>query len=327
MTMEPFAYRRAADESEAFDAIAAEGASFIAGGTELLQLWKLGISAPSAVVDINALPLAGIAAKPDRLAIGALARLNDVAEHGTVRSELPALAEALLASASPQLRNAATIGGNLLQRTRCAYFRSSLPCNKREPRTGCAALAGENRHHAIFGASEHCAATHASDLAVALVALEARVRLRHARAERVLAVEELFPLPGDTPERDSTLEKGELLVEVEVPRRPAARRSHYLKVTDRASFAFALVSVAVALDIEGGRIRAARICAGGVGTRPWRLQACEAALAGASLDGTTFRRAAALAADGARPLAHNGFKAELLKRAVMRVLNHLGGAS
>lgn len=324
--MQPFAYRRAADERDAL-AIAAtrSGATFVAGGTDFVQLWKAGISAPDLVVDISRLPLDAVTVQPDRIAIGALARMTDVADHPVIRRDCPAIAEALLASASPQVRNVATIGGNLLQRTRCVYFRgAALPCNKRRPGSGCGALEGENRLHAIFGASGNCAATHPSDLAVALVALAATVRLRGSVGGRVLPVEDFFLLPGDHPERETVLGDGELVVEIEVPRSAATIRSHYLKIRDRASFEFAVVSAAVALDVEDGFIRTARIAAGGVGTKPWRLPGCEAALAGARLGETAFRQAVEFAGAGARPLSRNGFKVELLKRTVLRALEETG---
>jgi xanthine dehydrogenase YagS FAD-binding subunit len=314
--MRPFAYARATDLHAA---LAAGSASFIAGGTDLLQLWKAGVIAPDRVVDISRLPLDAVERRGANVSIGALARMSDVADHPLIRADYPAIAEALLASASPQVRNAGTVGGNLLQRTRCAYFRNpTLACNKRQPGTGCSALEGENRLHAIFGASAQCVATHASDLAVALVALDASIRLRNATSERVLPADDFFLLPGDTPQRDTTLEPGELIVAVELP--GTARRSHYLKVRDRASFEFAVVSVAIALAIDGGVIRSARIAAGGVGTKPWRLPACEAALVGAAVGAASFRAAAEQAAEGAQPLHQNGFKCELLRRAVLRAL-------
>jgi xanthine dehydrogenase YagS FAD-binding subunit len=323
--MQPFAYRRAADENDAVAMAAAQpGAAFVAGGTDFMQLWKAGVSAPDLVIDISRLKLDGVAARLDGVAIGALARMSDVADHPAIRRDYRAMAEALLASASPQVRNVATIGGNLLQRTRCAYFRGTvLPCNKRHPGSGCGALEGENRLHAIFGASEHCTATHPSDLAVALVALGATVRLRGNGGERALPVEDFFLLPGAHPECETVLREGELIVEIEVPR-SAAGRSRYLKVRDRASFEFAVVSAAVALDVEGGVIRTARIAAGGVGTTPWRLPACEAALAGARFDEAALRHAAELAPVGARPLSGNGFKVELLKRTVLCALKDVG---
>jgi xanthine dehydrogenase YagS FAD-binding subunit len=251
--------------------------------------------------------------------------MSEVADHPAIRRDCPALADSILASASPQVRNVATIGGNLLQRTRCVYFRgAALPCNKRLPGSGCGALDGENRLHAIFGASGQCAATHPSDLAVALVALAATVRLRGSSGERVLPVADFFQLPGEHPERETVLGGGELIVEIEVPRSAAAARSRYFKLRDRASFEFAVVSAAIALDIEDGTIRSARIAAGGVGTKPWRLHDCEAALAGARLGEASFRHAAERAAEGARPLSRNGFKIELLKRIVRRALETVG---
>jgi xanthine dehydrogenase YagS FAD-binding subunit len=318
--MQQVAYHRAASEGAAL-ALAANhpDAAFIAGGTDLLQLFKQGPAAPAQLIDISRLPLDRIEPRPDTLRIGALARLADVARHPEVRRTWPALAEAIEASASPQVRNLATVGGNLLQRTRCGYFRSpDLPCNKRQPGSGCAARDGENRLHAIFGASPHCAATHASDLGVALLALGASVHLRRHEAARVLPIAELFRLPGDTPERDSALEAGELIVAVEVP--AAARRSGYLKVRGRASFEFAVVSVAVALEVEDDVIRSARLAAGGVGTVPWRLLASERALTGNRAEPLAFAAAGAHAADGAEPLSQNGFKIELLRRTVKRAL-------
>jgi xanthine dehydrogenase YagS FAD-binding subunit len=318
--MQQLAYHRAASEGAALALAAAHpAAAFIAGGTDLLQLFKQGPAAPTLLIDISRLPLDRIEPRTDALRIGALARLADVAQHPDVRREWPALAQAIEASASPQVRNLATVGGNLLQRTRCGYFRSAdLPCNKREPGSGCAARSGENRLHAIFGASPHCAATHASDLAVALLALEASVHLRHHESARTLPIAELFRLPGDTPQRDSALEAGELIVAVELP--AVARRSCYLKVRDRASFEFAVVSVAVALQVEDDVIRSARLAAGGVGTVPWRLLASERALTGNRAEPAAFEAAAAHAADGAEPLSQNGFKIELLRRAVKRAL-------
>lgn len=330
--MEGFGYHRAASEGAAL-ALAADhpDAVFIAGGTDLLQLFRQGAAAPANLIDISRLPLDRIEARSDAIRIGALTRLADVARHPEIRRGVPALAEAIEASASPQVRTLATVGGNLLQRTRCAYFRSAdLPCNKRQPGSGCAARDGENRLHAIFGESPHCAATHPSDLAVALLALDANVHVhrhpdRTARATgggpdagtaRVLPIAELFRLPGDTPHRDTTLELAELIVAVEVPAGAAARHSRYLKLRDRASFEFAVVSVAVALHIEDDVIRSARLAAGGVGTVPWRLAAAEQALVGARAELAAFAAAAAHAADGAEPLSHNGFKIELLRRAV-----------
>jgi xanthine dehydrogenase YagS FAD-binding subunit len=324
--MRPFAYARAADLRDALAlAAAAPGAVFVAGATDFMQLWKAGAAAPDMVIDISRLPLDRVETRDSGIAIGALARLSDVADHALIRRDYPAIAEALLASASPQVRNVATIGGNLLQRTRCAYFRNdTLPCNKRRPGSGCGARDGENRPHAIFGASEHCVATHPSDLAVALVALDASVRLRGAGGERAMPVEDFFVMPGEHPERDAALAPGELITAIELPGGGAARRSHYRKVRDRASFEFAVVSAAVALQAEDGRIHTARVAAGGVGTKPWRLKACETALAGAPAGEAAFRQAAERAAEGALPLGRNSFKIELLKRIVLRALEELG---
>jgi xanthine dehydrogenase YagS FAD-binding subunit len=315
----PFAYARAADEQDAVRLAAAPGTAFLAGGTDFLQLWRAGLAAPSRVIDIGRLALDRIEVRDDVLVIGALARLADAAGHPSIRRELPGLAQALLASASPQVRNMATVGGNLMQRTRCVYFRGAdFACNKRAPGSGCSAIEGENRQHAILGSSSACVATHPSDLAVALVALGASVRLRGASGERRVTLEDFFLLPDDTPERETVLLAGELLVAVEVPRAP--RRSAYLKMCDRASFEFAVVSACVAAEVRDGRIATIRLAAGGVGTTPWRLKACEAALAGARPDDTTLCAASALAAEGARPLGGNGFKVELLQHTVHRLL-------
>jgi len=324
--MNPFTYRRARDARDALSMASRAGASFIAGGTDFMQLWKSGISAPDLVVDISRLPLDAIAPYDGGIRIGALARMSDVADHPGIRDGYPAIAQALLASASPQVRNAATIGGNLLQRTRCLYFRSgTLPCNKREPGSGCGAKEGESRQHAIFGDSTLCAATHASDLAVALVALDARVRLAGRDGERTLLLEDFFRSPDAQPECDTVIASGELIVAIDVPGSAWARHSSYLKIRDRASFEFAVVSAAVALDVADGRIRAARVAAGGVGPKPWRLQACEAALVGAQPDTAAFTIAARLAGEGARPLRRNGFKIDLLERTVLRALKTVRG--
>jgi xanthine dehydrogenase YagS FAD-binding subunit len=315
----PFAYARATDEQDAVRLALEPGAAFLAGGTDFLQLWKAGIAAPSRVVDIGRLALDRIDMHDDVLEIGALVRLADAAGHPSIRRELPGLAQALLASASPQLRNMATIGGNLMQRTRCLYFRGpGFACNKRVPGSGCSAIEGENRQHAILGASGACVATHPSDLAVALLALGASLRLCGPSGERRVALEDFFLLPGDTPERETVLMAGELVVAVEVPR--TLRRSAYLKLRDRASFEFAVVSACAAADMRDGRIATIRLAAGGVATTPWRLRACEAALTGARFDDTILHAASALAAEGARPLSGNGFKVALLQRTVHRLL-------
>jgi xanthine dehydrogenase YagS FAD-binding subunit len=261
----------------------------------------------------------------DTLLLGALALMADVADNTSVPQYYPVIAQALLASASPQVRNMATIGGNLLQRTRCPYFRDTAsPCNKREPGTGCSALDGLNRMHAILGGSAACVATHASDLAVALVALDAQLELVGPQGTREMALADFHLLPGDTPDRETQLLPGELITAIRVPAASLARRSRYLKVRDRASFEFALASAAVALAIEDGTIRDARVAAGGVGTKPWRLPAVERALIGAPARAETYRAAAAQAGDGAHPLAHNGFKLPLLQKTVERALVTLG---
>jgi xanthine dehydrogenase YagS FAD-binding subunit len=297
-------------------ALASHG-TFLAGGTTLVDLMKLNVLTPRHVLDINALPLRGIDTS-DGLRIGALDRMSDVARHPGV---YPAISRALQLSASQQLRNMASIGGNLLQRTRCGYFRDvNLPCNKREPGSGCPAVSGANRTHAVLGTSDSCVATHASDLAVALVALDAEVRLADASGTRTVRLADFYRLPGDTPEVENDLRPGELITEVVVPRLDWARRSTYVKVRDRQSYEFALCSAAVALDIRDSRVVDARVAVGGVATRPWRLAAVEAALRGAPATEAAFEDAASVAAEGARPLPGNGFKVSLLKRTVVRAL-------
>jgi xanthine dehydrogenase YagS FAD-binding subunit len=323
--MQPFDYARAGSAAAAIHSAGDPHAAFIAGGTDLMQLMKEGAAAPRHLIDINGLPCTEIAVDGRGLRLGALARMSDVADHPEVRERFPAIAQALLASASPQVRNMASIGGNLLQRTRCTYFRDrAMPCNKRAPGTGCSALEGDNRLHAIFGGSEHCVATHPSDLAVALVALDAVVQVEGAGGGRNIPMQEFHRTPGDAPERDTVLEPGELIVAVEVPASAAAARSRYLKIRDRASFEFALVSVAAGLEVADGTVRDVRLAAGGVGTRPWRLTGAEAALRGRPADADSYRAAAELAVDGAQPLAMNAFKVELLRRAVRRALGEVG---
>ncbi|MFL6143298.1 MAG: FAD binding domain-containing protein [Labedaea sp.] len=299
------------------EAAVAEPGTFLAGGTTLVDLMKLNVLTPSRVLDINGLPLLGIDTA-DGLRIGALERMSDVAAHPGV---YPAISRALLLSASQQLRNMASIGGNLLQRTRCGYFRDvNVPCNKREPGSGCPAIAGANRMHAVLGTSDACVATHASDVAVALVALDAEVRLRGAAGTRTVRLADFYRPPGSTPEVENDLRPGELITEVVVPRLDWAWRSTYVKVRDRQSYEFALCSAAVALDIQDARVVDARVAAGGVATVPWRLPAVEAALRGAPATLASFQAAAEVAADGARPLPGNGFKVSLLKRTVVRAL-------
>ena len=299
------------------EAALASPGTFLAGGTTLVDLMKLNVMTPDHVMDINALPLRGIDTS-DGLRIGALERMSDVARHPGV---YPAISRALLLSASQQLRNMASIGGNLLQRTRCGYFRDvSTPCNKREPGSGCPAISGANRAHAVLGTSDSCVATHASDLAVALVALDAEIRLASASGSRTVRLADFYRLPGGTPEVENDLRPGELITEVVVPRLDWARRSTYVKVRDRQSYEFALCSAAVALNIRGSRVIDARVAVGGVATRPWRLAPVEEALRGAAATPEAFEAAASAAAEGARPLAGNGFKVPLLRRTVVRAL-------
>jgi xanthine dehydrogenase YagS FAD-binding subunit len=314
-------YTRAADLASALSLGSAPGAEYVAGGTDLVALIKDGQRAPSRLVDITALPLRGVAANGAGVRIGALERMQDVADHPLIRGHYPVVAEALRASASMQVRNMATVGGNLLQRTRCSYFRDAMfPCNKRAPGSGCPAIAGEHRAHAVFGGSDHCVAAHASDLAVALVALDAALELHGPAGPRRVPLREFYRLPAETPERETVLGRGELIVAVDVPGGPHTVRSHFLKVRDRASFEFALVSAAVALHIAGGVVRTARVAAGGVGTVPWHLPAVEAALEAAPATAATFRAAASLAVLGARPLPDNAFKVTLCTRALVRAL-------
>ena len=329
--MQPFTYTRATTLQHAIDASAA-GATPIAGGTELVNWLKEGIAAPPRIVDINRLDeLDYVRFDGDVLGIGALTRMSAVAAHPDVRAAFPVLAQSIERSASQQIRNMASMGGNLLQRTRCPYFRAEveLPCNKRRPGSGCSAREGEDRAHAIFGGSEHCIATHPSDAAVALAALGATVRVEGANdARRELTLDELYRLPGDTPEIETALAPGDVIVEIAVPRSAAARRSHYLKLRERASYEFALVSVAAAVELDGGRVRSARLALGGVAPKPWRLALAEKRLAGAALDDDAALGAAlAPEFDAARPGRHNGFKIELAQRAAVRALRIAGGAA
>jgi xanthine dehydrogenase YagS FAD-binding subunit len=315
--MHAFGFTAPARTDEALRLASADSA-FLAGGTTLVDLMKLDVLTPGQVIDINDLPLRGIRAGTDGLRIGALERMSDVAAH---RAVPPVVVQALRASASGQLRNMASIGGNLLQRTRCGYFRDvHAACEKRRPGSGCPAQTGQNRDHAILGTSGSCVATHASDLAVALVALDASVRLLSRDGERVVRLADFYRPPGDTPQVENVLRPGELITEVVVPRLSWARRSAYGKVRDRQSYAFALASAAVALDLRGGTVRDARVAAGGVGTVPWRLPAVEAALRGRPASEQGFTAAAERAADGARPLADNAFKVTLVKRTIVRAL-------
>ncbi|MHA3020942.1 FAD binding domain-containing protein [Mycobacterium sp. BMJ-28] len=318
--MYPFTFTTAADESAALTA-GQSGARYIAGGTTLVDLMRQTVERPDRVIDINALPYRDIDLDQHRLRVGALVRMAELADHPAVRALFPVIAEALELSASGQLRNMASIGGNLMQRPRCLYFRDvSAPCNRRSPGTGCAAITGRNRTLAILGTSDHCVATHPSDLAVALVALDAVVITRTASGEQRIGIGDFFRQPADTPDREHNMVPGQLIAAVEIPTRPDTRRSGYLKVRDRSSYEFALCSAAVAVDLSGGVVRSARVAVGGVGTVPWRLPAVERLLVNRPAGPDLWRTAAAVAADGAKPLTENGFKVELLKRTVQRQL-------
>ena len=326
--MEPFRYLRADSDTAALEAARAGSATFIAGGTSLVDLMKLGVETHASVVDVNALPYAAVEETPQGIRIGALARNSDVAVHPLVRARLPVLSEALLSGASPQLRNMATVGGNLLQRTRCSYFRDvAWPCNKRVPGTGCSAMDGYNRMHAILGGSDQCIAVHPSDMCVALLALDAGVRTRGPRGARVIPIDSFHVVPGEHPEVESVLERGELITHVVVPPTPFAARSRYIKVRDRAAYAFALASAAVALEIDGGKVRRARVALGGVATKPWRAPEVEHELEGRAPTRAAFERAAAKAVTDARPRAHNRYKVALIQRTLVRALEEAAARS
>lgn len=328
--MHPFTLSRADDPAKAIAAHAQDPQlAFIAGGTDLIGLMKDRATFPNHLLDINALPdMARIEALPDGgVRIGALARMSDVAADVEVRRRFPVIAEALLFAASGQLRNMASMGGNIMQRTRCAYFRDEddVPCNKRRPGSGCSALHGVNRNHAIFGWSDACVATNPSDVAVAFAAMDANVIVRGVTGQRSIPFTDFHRLPGTTPERDNILDRGDLIIAIEVPARAEGHASHYLKVRDRESYEFALASAAAAVAIDGRRIRSARLAMGGVAHKPWRLVAAEAALSGVSLDDVdALRSAIATSFTDARPLAHNGFKVELAQRVALRALQTAG---
>jgi len=328
--VKPLTYSRATGVHDAVVRVAeSPTSSFLAGGTTEVDLIRASVSPSDHLVDINALPLSVVDDLPDGgLHIGALARMSDVARIPAVIERYPAISEALLLGASEQLRNMASMGGNLCQRTRCAYLRDGVsPCNKREPGSGCAALDGFNRGHALLGTSEHCIATHPSDVAVALVAFDAVVRTTGPDGDRAIPADDFFLLPGDTPEIEHPLVHGELIVGIDVPAAPIARRSTYLKFRDRESYEFALVSVAAAVEVEDGVVSDARLALGGVGTKPWRARRAEAVLVGSPPDPATFRRAAAVELEQAVVREHNAFKVELAQRAAVRGLTRsLNGA-
>ncbi len=320
--MRAFEYTRVSSPAEAVRAASGNsGARYLAGGTNLLDLMKEDVSRPTELVDIGRLDLGAIKATPKGLSLGASAKNTDTANHPLVREGYPLLSQAILAGASQQIRNMASNGGNLNQRTRCAYFYdTAMPCNKREPGTGCGAIGGLNRMHAVFGWSKQCVAVHPSDMCVALVALDATLRVSGPNGERTIPFSNYHRLPDEHPERDNTLEHGELVTAIEIPKNRFAAHSYYLKVRDRASYAFALVSVAAALELEGETIKAARVAMGGVAHKPWRATQAEEYLVGKPATEETFALAGEWAMKPARPLEGNAFKVELGARAIARAL-------
>jgi xanthine dehydrogenase YagS FAD-binding subunit len=321
--MRPLMYTRATDTDEAISTASADARSaYLAGGTTEVDLIRLNVRRPTMLVDINALPLVGIDDLPGGgVRIGAMERMSDVAVAPSVTQRFPMIEQALLLGASAQLRNMASMGGNLCQAVRCSYFRDGIsPCNKREPDSGCSAVDGFNRGHAVLGTSDHCIATHPSDLAVALVALDAVVHTRGPSGERAIAIDDFFLFPGDTPDKEHPLDHGELIVTIEVPPAPIARRSIYLKFRDRESYEFALASVGAAMQVEQGAIAEARLALGGVGTKPWRARLAEQSLIGRAPRRETFEAAARAELAAAVPRKYNAFKIELAQRAIVRGL-------
>jgi xanthine dehydrogenase YagS FAD-binding subunit len=326
--MNPFTYLRPTTEQEALAALAEPDTMALAGGTTLVDLMRLEVMRPQKIVDLNGLGMDQITVGPSSITLGALATNSDAAYHADVVAKLPALADAIRSGASGQIRNMATISGNLLQRTRCSYFRDPAnPCNKRAPGSGCAALEGFTRMHAIVGTSKDCIASHPSDMCVALAALDAIVHVKSKAGERTIKLVDFHTLPDDHPNIESLLQPGELVISVEVPTTPLAAKSRYVKVRDRASYAFALASAAVALDVQGGTIKDARVALGGVGTKPWREPAVEQALVGKPATQETFVAAARLAVAKPDPRPDNAFKVELVKRVIVRTLGLVGGAA
>lgn len=325
--MTPFTYARAADAAQALKLGAVAGAKYLGGGTNLVDLMRETIERPQALVDVTGLSRE-ISERPDGgLLIGAAARNTAVAEHRLVRKHYPVLARAILAGASAQIRNMATVGGNLLQRTRCSYFydEDGARCNKRRPGAGCDALGGFDRGHAILGASQECVAVHPSDLCVALAALDAVVHIAGSAGGREVPLTDFHRLPGDRPDLETVLEPGELITAVAVPPLPTAARSAYRKVRDRASYAFALVSVAAALEVADGRVKEVRLALGGVAAKPWRARKAETVLRGGPADEAAFAAAADVELQDARPLRDNGFKIELARRVIVAELGELAG--
>jgi xanthine dehydrogenase YagS FAD-binding subunit len=320
--MEMFTYTKPAGVPQAIESGTQAQAKFIAGGTTLLDLMKLNVERPSQLIDINRLPLDQVEKLPDgRLKIGALVRNSDLAHHPAVESDYSVLSQALLQGASAQLRNMATTGGNLLQRTRCMYFRNdAMACNKRTPGSGCSAIEGDNRTLAILGTSKDCIATNPSDMNVALTALEAIIHIRSVKGERDVSIADFFLVPGSTPQRETVLEPGELITSVTLPAPKAGSKQIYLKLRDRASYEFALSSAAIVAVVNGGKLDYVRVALGGVGTRPWRSLEAERVLHGKAVDEKLFRQAAEAALHGAQPQSQNAFKIPLAKRCITHAL-------
>lgn len=325
--MELFTYVRAEEPAAAIRQVSGEPrAKYLAGGTNLIDYMKLNVESPARLVDVNRLPLARIEVTDTGVRIGAMVRNSDLAYHADIRTRYPVLSEALLSGATPQVRNMATVGGNLLQRTRCTYFRDTVwACNKRQPGSGCSALEGYNRSHAVLGTSERCIATHPSDMCVALTALDAIIHTQGLKGTRQIPILDFYIAYGEDPAKETVLEQGELITAVELPRAAWFRRSHYLKIRDRASFEFALASVAAALEVKDGKITAARLALGGVATKPWRAVGAEKVLIGAKPEEASYAAAAQAALEGAKPQKFNAFKIELARRAIVQALSVVGG--
>jgi xanthine dehydrogenase YagS FAD-binding subunit len=324
-----FQYIRVTTPAAAVNALVKDAnAKFLAGGTNLVDLMKKGVTAPQKLVDINTIPLKDIKKENGKLIIGALALNSAVAENEIVMKEFPLLAQALASGASQQIRNMATVGGNMMQKTRCPYFyNTDMPCNKRQPGSGCGALKGYNRMHAIFGASDKCIAVHPSDMCVALVALDATVHVTGPKGDRQIRFEDFHRLPGETPQHDNTLTKGELIVSIEIPENAFAKNSFYLKVRDRSSYAFALVSVAATANMKGKTITDIKLAMGGVAHKPWRLNAAENFLKGKEATEANFRQAVSLALAGAKAYGQNNFKLKLAPNAIVETLKKVTGLS
>ena len=328
--MQPFKVTETKDNIATINALSGNiNAKIIGGGTNLVDLMKMYVETPQELIDINHLQLTTVEIHPGGgIRIGALVRNSDLAYNEGVRKQYPVLSQALLSGASPQIRNMATVGGNLMQRTRCPYFfNTSFPCNKRLPGSGCPAMNGFNRSHAILGTSDKCIATHPSDMCVALAALDASVLVQGSKGERKIPITEFHLIPGKTPDKETLLQHDELITGVEIPAISYSNHSHYLKVRDRASFEFALTSAAVLLDIDSGKIRSARIGLGGIGTKPWRSYEAEQILKGAKNNTQSYQLAADAALKNARPQKYNAFKIELAKRTLVRALETIGGTS